>query len=258
MGDRTEEVLAGVFQVALPLEAALEPLHHVVEGRGELADLVVRLDGHSRVEAPGVDLANCADESAHHASGWLGRRVRHEDGHAHREDHQPGEQVEVVLRKEHEHGDEPDVGEGEHRYEGRYDDEPASDRARPGRQSELRDGHAEPDGDPARQEEEQGQYDQIAGGRIEQNDRDGQYDRQKYQQCCDRLHGVFRECGHGLFLELVADAPYRLDVSRLQRIGLQLGPKTSDVDGDGRVVGRIGVVPHLVHELRPREDVVGM
>ena len=98
-----------------------------------------------------------------------GRGVCHEDGHAHREDHQPGKQVEVVLRKEHEHGDEPDVGEGEHRYEGRYDDEPASDRARPGRQSELRDGHAEPDGDPARQEEEQGQYDEIAGGRIEQN-----------------------------------------------------------------------------------------
>ena len=55
-----------------------------------------------------------------------------------------------------------------------------------------------------------------------------------------RLGDRPRRCS---WLEAVADAPHRLDVARLRRIGLDLGAQAADVDGDRRGVGVERVLP---------------
>ncbi len=55
-------------------------------------------------------------------------------------------------------------------------------------------------------------------------------------------------------LELVADAPDRLDVARVERIRLDLLAQTTHMHRDRAGVATIGVAPHLVEQLRARED----
>src|SRR3954468_23228526 len=58
-------------------------------------------------------------------------------------------------------------------------------------------------------------------------------------------------------LQLVADAPDRLDVARSDGVRLDLFTEAADMDGDGALVAVPLEVPDVVQELLAREDLPG-